>query len=127
MKRRARFAVLFLAAAVLGLGRCAGTSASKPLREGVRAAERGRWDEAVLKWEAIRDAGGASAALHNNLAVAYEKQGSWDKARSAYEAALKLDPTNASIKDNYRKFLDNQSALAGEREAGTGRQGHARP
>jgi len=126
MKRPDRFAVLLLAAALLGLGGCAGTSATKPLREGVRAAERGLWDEAVLKWEALRDAGTASAALHNNLAVAYEKQGRHDRAKIEYEAALKLDPKNASVKDNYRKFLDNQAALAKEREDGTEERGHAR-
>jgi len=127
MKRPDRLIVFLLAAAVLGAGRCAGTSATKPLREGVRAAEQGRWDEAALKWEAVRDAGRASAAVHNNLAVAYEKQGLWDKARSEYEAALKLDPDNASIKDNHRKFLDNQAALDKERAAGTEKRGHARP
>ncbi len=127
MKRQDRFAVLLLAAALLGLGGCAGTSATKPLREGVRAAERGLWDEAVLKWEQIRDSGTATAAVHNNLAVAYEKKGLPDKARVEYEAALKLDPKNSSIKDNFRKFLDNQSAQAREREAGTEERGHARP
>jgi tetratricopeptide (TPR) repeat protein len=127
MKHPNRLVLFLLAAAILGAGRCAGTSATNPLRGGVWAAERGLWDEAVLKWEAARDAGGASAALHNNLAIAYEKKGLWDKARSEYEAALKLDPDNASIKGNYRKFLDNQAALAREREAGTEKRGHALP
>lgn len=125
MKRPSRIAVALLAAGVAAAAGCAGTGATKQLRTGVRAAEHGLWDDALRTWEAARDAGTASAALRNNLAVAYEKQGLWDKARAEYEAALALAPRNTAIKENYRKFEENQAALAREREAGAEKRSHA--
>lgn len=127
MKPSRRFALLLLAGAVLGAAGCAGTPATNPIRLGVRAAEQGDWDEAVREWEAARDRGGASAGLHNNLAVAYEKLGRLDLARSEYLAALELAPKSSAIRENYRKFLDHQAALARESEAGTEKRGHALP
>ncbi len=127
MKRPNRFILALLAAAALGAAGCAGTAVTKPLRAGVRAAQRGLWDDAVRMWEAARDAGNVSAALRNNLAVAYEKRGLWNKARGEYEAALELDPRNSSIKENFRKFQENQAALAREREAGAEKRSHASP
>ena len=45
-------------------------------------------------------------SAHNNLAIAYEHEGELDKARKAYEKAIELDPTNASIKQNYELFRE---------------------
>ena len=78
--------------------------ASKPLMNGVAAARADSWDEAVRQWKKALDLGPDSAAAHNNLAIAYEKQGAFEEARKEYEAALRLDPGNAVIKDNYERF-----------------------
>ena len=42
----------------------------------------------------------------NNLAIGYEHQGRFDEADKAYQNALKLDPKNVSIRQNYDLFKE---------------------
>ena len=46
------------------------------------------------------------AAAFNNLAVAYEHEGQLSKARDAYEKALRLEPNNALVRQNYDLFKE---------------------
>lgn len=84
--------------------------ASKTLMNGVAAARADRWDDAVVHWKNALAQNPGSAAAHNNLAVAYEKQGAFEEARKEYEAALRLDPDNPTIKDNFERFKSRQEA-----------------
>lgn len=89
---------------------CRPPLALKPLLIGVAAARADRWDDAVVHWKNALAQNPNSAAAHNNLAVAYEKQGAFDEARKEYEAALRLDPDNPTIKDNFELFKSRQEA-----------------
>lgn len=91
-------------AALLACGGCARSLSTRPLNDGVAAANAEKWDEAVRLWTRALELSPDSAAVHNNLAVAYERLGSWDKAAREYEAALRLDPANAQIRGNYESF-----------------------
>ena len=86
------------------LGACARSMSVGPLRAGVAAANDERWEEAVRFWTQALEKDPGSAAVHNNLAVAYEKQGDWPAAARAYEEAMRLEPTNAVIRGNYEAF-----------------------
>ena len=46
------------------------------------------------------------AAAWNNLAIGYEHAGKFEEARQAYEKALKLDPKNLLIRQNYDLFKE---------------------
>jgi Flp pilus assembly protein TadD len=100
-----RHSLLFAVAAVaLAAGACTRPHGQAPLAAGVAAAEAGRWDEAVRHWTAAVERDPASAAAHNNLAVALERKGDWDAAGREYETALRLAPASAEIKANYESF-----------------------
>jgi Tfp pilus assembly protein PilF len=83
---------------------CARNMVVAQLQAGVAAADAESWDEAVRCWTRALEIAPDSAAIHNNLAVAYERQGAWDEAAGEYEAALSLDPGNARIRGNYETF-----------------------
>jgi Tfp pilus assembly protein PilF len=83
---------------------CRFPPSSENIRRGALAAESGRWDEASDRWRKEVAAALSSVAAHNNLAVAYEKCGRFEEAGNEYEAALRLDPANAAVQENFRKF-----------------------
>lgn len=73
---------------------------------GIKVAQRGLWKEATYRWERAVEIDPTYAAAWNNLAVAYEQQGQFDAARKAYEKALRLDPDNLLIRQNFDLFKE---------------------
>lgn len=117
MKDRLAFPLLLLClAAAAVLARCSGPLVQTQLALGLWAAENNLWDEALYRWKKEVEAHPASAAAHNNLAVALEKKGLWEEARKEYEAALKLAPAHPRIKLNYQKFKDNLDSPVKDKE-----------
>jgi Tfp pilus assembly protein PilF len=80
--------------------------AKKQVEFGISVAQKGLWREAIYRWERAAQIDPTYAAAHNNLGIGYEHQGELDKARVAYETALKLDPDNQLIKQNYELFRE---------------------
>ena len=80
--------------------------AKKQVEFGIEVAQKGLWREAVYRFERAAQLDPTYAAAHNNLAIGYEHQGELDKARGAYETAMKLDPGNQLIKQNYELFRE---------------------
>ena len=73
---------------------------------GIAVAQRGLWKEAVYRWERATQIDPTYAAGFNNLAVGYEHEGQLDKAAEAYERALKLEPGNSMIRQNFDLFKE---------------------
>jgi Tfp pilus assembly protein PilF len=73
---------------------------------GISVAQRGLWREAIYRWEKAVEIDPTYAAAFNDLAIAYEHEGQLDKARKAYDKALKLDPNNTQIRQNYELFKE---------------------
>jgi Flp pilus assembly protein TadD len=73
---------------------------------GILSAQKGLWHEAIFRWEKAVQIDPTYAAAFNDLAIAYEHEGQLAKARKAYEQALKLDPNNSMIQQNYDLFKE---------------------
>src|ERR687895_2766091 len=73
---------------------------------GIAVAQRGLWKEAIYRWERATQIDPTYAAGFNNLAVGYEHEGMLDKAAEAYERALKLEPNNALVRQNFELFKE---------------------
>jgi Flp pilus assembly protein TadD len=99
-----------VALVLAGLFLASGCAARRPgdqIRFGIWAADNDLWEEAIFRWKKVLSQDPRSAAVHNNLAVAYEKKGLWEEARKEYETALKLAPDNSWVKLNFNKFKEN--------------------
>jgi len=94
--------ILFLIMA--GMVACASHRANTSFRFANNMAMQGVWEEAVYRWKLSLETEGESAAVHNNLAVAYERQGNGTEAEKEYKKALAIDPENVQIKSNYDQF-----------------------
>jgi Tfp pilus assembly protein PilF len=73
---------------------------------GIAVAQRGLWKEAIYRWERATQIDPTYAAGFNNLAVAYEHEGMLDKAAEAYERALKIEPNNVLVRQNFELFKE---------------------
>lgn len=73
---------------------------------GIAVAQKGLWREAIFRWLRATELDPTYAQAFNNLAIAYEHEGELVKARDAYQKALRLEPNNALIKQNYELFKE---------------------
>jgi Flp pilus assembly protein TadD len=99
-----------LIAAVLAAGLLASSACSQApdqIRFGIWASQNNLWDEAIFRWKKALLANPGSAAVHNNLGVAYEKKGRFEDALREYEAALKIAPDDKYVKSNYQNCKEN--------------------
>ena len=106
MRRSLLAAALFLLASVPALAQNAREEAEKQLKFGIDVAQFNLWREAISRFERAADIDPTYAAAHNNLAIAYEQKGDLENAKKAYERALKLDPDNQYIRQNYELFRE---------------------
>lgn len=106
MYNKLKLTVILIFIIIFGiiLSSCASSGIQSQISFGIRAAQKDLWDEAIFRWKKVVESNPASAAAHNNLAVAYEKKGLWEEAKKEYELALKLAPNNRYIQANYSKF-----------------------
>jgi Flp pilus assembly protein TadD len=81
-------------------------AAKQQVEFGIKVAQTGLWREAQYRWERAVDLDPTYAEAWNNLAIAYEHAGKFDEARKAYETAIKLDPKNTMIQQNYDLFKE---------------------
>ncbi len=110
-----RFGVVFLGLAVLS----AACASSKPavhakaeIKEGVEAAARSYWQEALFRFQRARSVEPTNAQVLNNLAVALEALGRYDEALATYKEALKVKPKDTIIRKNYARFAEFYTSYA---------------
>jgi Flp pilus assembly protein TadD len=104
----ARTAVILFALAFCGAPAAAEDrgAAKEQVDFGIKVAQNGLWREALYRWERAVQLDPTYAEAWNNLAIAYEHAGRFDDARKAYETAIKLDPKNMLIQQNYDLFKE---------------------
>ena len=106
MPRRLLIIVLLLAGLTGVAYADARSDAKAQVEFGIAVAQRGLWKEALYRWERATQLDPTYAAAFNNLAVGYEHEGMLDKAAEAYERALKLEPNNAMVRQNFELFKE---------------------
>lgn len=103
--------LLSLALLAIFFSSCSQSILDKQIQFGIQSAQIDLWDEAIFRWKKAVLSDPKAAAPHNNLAVAYETKGLWQEAKKEYEIALKLDPENSYIQENYEKFKKNHELI----------------
>jgi Tfp pilus assembly protein PilF len=106
MGKRLLPAILLLTALAAPAYADARSDAKAHVEFGIAVAQRGLWKEALYRWEKATQLDPTYAAAFNNLAVGYEHEGMLDKAAEAYERALKLEPNNALVRQNFELFKE---------------------
>lgn len=106
MPRRLLTVVLLLTALTGVAYADARADAKAQVEFGIAVAQRGLWREALYRWERATQLDPTYAAGFNNLAVGYEHEGMLDKAAEAYERALKLEPNNPMVRQNFELFKE---------------------
>lgn len=121
-------AVLLLAAACSSSSSVHGRVGSQ-LDLGVKAARRGYWQEALLRFENANAIDPHNPRVLNDLAVAYEAVGRYDAARTTYETGLALAPGDRNLNKNYALFKEFAASYlkkpAPEGEGGAAKEGSA--
>jgi Tfp pilus assembly protein PilF len=82
------------------------SDAREQVQFGINVAQRGLWKEALYRWKRAAEIDPTYAAAFNNLAIAFEHEGQLSEARESYEKAVKLEPGNAMIRQNYELFKE---------------------
>lgn len=73
---------------------------------GISVARNNLWRLATVHWEKAVKIDPTYPAAWNNLGIGLEQLGRFKEAREAYEEALKLDPDNTFIQNNYAQFRE---------------------
>ena len=81
-------------------------SAGDEVREGVRVAQLGYWQEAEFRFGRALQLTPDDVVVLNNLAVAQEALGRYDDALATYKLALQKQPKNTVIRKNYARFAE---------------------
>jgi Flp pilus assembly protein TadD len=82
------------------------SDAQELVKFGIDLAQHNLWREAISRFTKAADIDPTYAPAWNNLAIAHEQQGDLDEARKAYDKAIKLQPDNQYIRQNYELFRE---------------------
>lgn len=118
---------LLLASGLAFLGACSSAPAvvtetpESQLAFGVTMAQRQLWNEALFRFRQAARLDPSNPRVFNNLAVACEATGNFEEALENYRKALRLSPTDRTLKANYTRFVEfYQSFKPKEPEDGAG-------
>jgi len=80
--------------------------ASAEMEWGYKAARRGYWQEALLRFQHANELTPDQPEVLNNIAVAQEANGLFEQALLTYQTGLSIDPGNNALKRNYARFQE---------------------
>jgi Flp pilus assembly protein TadD len=108
----AAFVVAVLsAAASVTAGDSAKKEASAEMEWGYKAARRGYWQEALLRFEHANDLTPNQPRILNNIAVAQEANGFYEQALLTYQTGLTIAPNDSALQRNYKRFQEFYSSF----------------
>lgn len=80
--------------------------ASAEMEWGYKAARRGYWQEALLRFQHANDLTPDQPEILNNIAVAQEANGLFEQALLTYQTGLSIDPKDGALQRNYARFQE---------------------
>ncbi len=102
-------------------------AASKPKKEasldmkfGYKAARRGYWQEALMRFERANELTPNQARILNNIAVAQEANGLYEQALLTYQTGLAIDPNDKALRRNYARFQEFYASYVNPSEESEG-------
>jgi tetratricopeptide (TPR) repeat protein len=76
------------------------------MEAGFKAAKRGYWQEALLRFQTANAKEPGQVRILNNMAVALEAVARYDEAREVYEQAMAIAPGDRNLSRNYKFFQE---------------------
>jgi Flp pilus assembly protein TadD len=92
--------------------------AKAEMQWGYKAARRGYWQEALMRFERANELTPDQPRVLNNIAVAQEANGQFEEALLTYQTALTIDPGNQALRRNYSRFQEFYAAYVAPPEVG---------
>lgn len=80
--------------------------AADEVKWGSKAARRGYWQEAHMRFERANGLTPNQPRILNNLAISLEALGRYEEARETYERALALAPNDGALRRNHSRFVE---------------------
>ena len=98
--------VLAMVATSAFAGDSAKKEASADMEWGFKAARRGYWQEALVRFQHANELTPNQPRILNNIAVAQEANGLYEQALLTYETGLAIDPGNNALRRNFARFQE---------------------
>ena len=98
--------VAFLGADIAVAGNPAAKEAEAEMEWGYKAARRGYWQEALLRFKHANDLTPDQPRIINNIAVAQEANGLYEMALLSYQMGLSINPKDDGLRRNYARFQE---------------------
>ena len=92
--------------------------AAEQMKFGLKAAGRGYWLEALMRFEQANTLTPDDPHILNNIAVALEASGRFEQALVAYQSALAVAPQDRVLQRNYKSFKEFYDENVAVREVG---------
>ncbi len=73
---------------------------------GFKAARRGYWQEALMRFQRANELTPDQPRILNNIAVAQEANGLYEQALLTYQTGLSIDPRDRALQRNYARFQE---------------------
>jgi len=87
-------------------GNPAAKEAEAEMEWGYKAARRGYWQEALLRFEHANQLTPDQPRIINNIAVAQEANGLFEQALLSYQLGLAISPKDNALRRNYMRFQE---------------------
>lgn len=92
--------------------------ASAEMKWGFKAARKGYWQEALMRFEHANQLTPGQPRILNNVAVAQEANGLYEMALLTYQEGLSLDPNNNALRRNYSRYQEFYASYIAPPEIG---------
>jgi len=115
--------IMGMLTALLGVGYVIAGDGTKNEAEadmewGYKAARRGYWQEALMRFEHANELTPNQPRILNNIAVAQEANGLYEQALLTYQTGLAIAPNNDALRRNYMRFQEFYTTYIAKPDAG---------